>query len=464
MEIQDRSPIAEELIFQLWERGYFSTLELKTDDGRPLNIISLGQKNLDSGPDFKDIAIKINNKIFQGDLEIHRSANDWYLHVHHHDSAYNNVILHLVIGPKSPPHKILRLNQLPVLAQVFVDISEQQIKYLTQKYKLSIPPTYKTIKCKLLDHDLNKKLAIIEHVGLKRLTLKAERFKEDRQQNSWNQIIYMGIMEALGYSKNQRPFRKLSKLLPIEVLFLELPDKHKPSVINLQALLFGIAGLLPSQDPKLLIKDEEIVQYVSQLEQQWETIKSNIGVIPMRKEDWQFFRLRPTNFPTRRLAGASYILARFVELGLLETFLKIFNGLKDHPDQIISELESIFICTTDGYWADHYLFDDSGSFGIQSTLVGQERARDITVNIVLPVVLAYAEETENGHLKTILFQVYRQYPKLSSNQIIRYMTKHLNSRSINTALKQQGLIHLYKMFCKNKECDRCVEFIKEVLE
>jgi len=456
MEVHDRSPIAEELISQLWEQNYFSALELTTDAGQPLKIISLGQKNFDSGPDFKDIVIKIEDKIFNGDLEIHRSANDWYLHKHHHDSAYNNVILHLVIGKKIADKSIIRLNQQPVLAQVFVDIPNNQISYLTNKYQLSASRNDK-IKCKILNRNL---LSIIEHAGVTRFKLKAERFKEGRQNYSWNQIIYMGIMEALGYSKNQRPFQKISQLLPIEFMFRELQNQQDDSLVKIQALLFGVAGLLPSQDPKLLIKDADSIEYLSEIEQTWEKIKSRIGVTPMKKEEWHFFRLRPTNFPTRRLAGAGYIWARFVKLGLLETFLKIQNGLSSSPDQIIDELEKLFICTAEGYWANHYVLGEVGVLGRQPTLIGQSRARDITVNIVLPSILSYAEECENGRLTTTVLQVYRQYPKSASNQITRYMTKLLlgnEKKSINTTLKQQGLIHLHKMYCKNKECERCVK-------
>lgn len=462
MEIQDRSPIAEELIFQLWERNYFSTLELKTDDGRSVQIVSIGQRNRDSGPDFKDIAIKIEDQIYHGDLEIHRSANDWYLHKHHHDSAYNEVILHLVIGSEPSPPVILRLNQQPVLAQVFVDISDEQISYLTPQYRLSIPIQTKSPICIIKEYRLDEKLIIIEKAGLLRLTLKAERFKEERQQNSWNQIAYLGIMEALGYSKNQRPFRKLAQLLPVEVIFRELFEQQQSSLMNIQALLFGVAGLLPSQDPKLLIKDEATLDFVDQLEAYWQNIQPRIGVTPMSKEAWQFFRLRPTNFPTRRLAAASYILTRFLKFGLLETFLKIFDGLKNNPDKIIEEIEKLFICSTDSFWADHYLFSQAQIFRKQATLIGIDRARDISVNIVLPVLLAFAEETENGHLKSTISQVYHQYPKLSPNQITGYMSKLLltnDPRSINTALKQQGLIHLYKMYCKNKACERCFEFV-----
>ena len=55
MKVDDRSPIAEHLIAHLWEQNYFSSIPLKTIDGQRVEIISAGIKNLDSGPDFKNI-------------------------------------------------------------------------------------------------------------------------------------------------------------------------------------------------------------------------------------------------------------------------------------------------------------------------------------------------------------------------------------------------------------------------
>jgi len=464
MEIQDRSPIAEEFIFQLWEKKYFATLELITDQNLPIQIVSIGNRNMDSGPDFKDITIKIQDQIYHGDLEIHRSDNDWYLHGHHHDSAYNRVILHLVIGRKSLDKPILRLNQQPVMAQVYVDLSENQIKQLIQTYQLAFPPYNATSLCQIADQKTaSQKLAFIEHAGITRFYMKAARFKEERLFYSWDQIIYTGFMEALGYSKNQRPFRKLAQLLPIEVIFSEL--RHgRDSLIKIQSLLFGVAGLLPSQDPKLLIRDEESIQYINQLEEIWAMIRSKLGIESMKKEEWQFFRLRPINFPTRRLAAASYMLPRFASSGLLETFVRLIFGLSHNIEKIFPEIEALFICSVEGFWADHYLLGEQGFGGRSPNLVGSDRARDIVVNVVLPSLYAYAEETEDGQLKNTTLQIYRQYPKLATNQIIRDMFNVLKLNAwgkINTALKQQGLIHLYKMYCKNKDCTRCAKFINE---
>lgn len=100
MKVDDRSAIAEHLIYQLWERNYFSTIPQQTIAGEQVTIISTGIKKEDSGPDFNGITIKIGDQVFHGDLEIHRAPEDWYQHSHHADPAYNNVIMPLVIGPE----------------------------------------------------------------------------------------------------------------------------------------------------------------------------------------------------------------------------------------------------------------------------------------------------------------------------------------------------------------------------
>ncbi|MBD3290844.1 DUF2851 family protein [candidate division KSB1 bacterium] len=464
MEIQDRSPMLEELIFQLWERGYFATLELASDADQRIEIVSHGQRNLDGGPDFKNVTIKLDGHIHQGDLEIHRSGNDWYLHQHHHDPAYNNVILHLVIGSKSAQHKgPVCLNQNAVLAEAFVNLSDEKIQYLTKKYKLSSDPPVKIIHCKLQQYNESEKLAIIEHSGLVRFRQKAERFSEQRFHQSWSQIIYSGMLEALGYSKNCKPFRKLAQLIPVEVVNRELQRAKENPLLKIQAFLYGVAGLLPSQDPRLAIRDEEILHYVEKMEKLWQDNKKRIGIEPMRREEWQFFRLRPVNFPTRRLAGACLVLSKLLPKGVLESLIHIFESLLDNPREIIKELESLFLTTTTGYWSKHYVFETQAEAGAKQTLIGKDRSRDIIVNIILPSIYAYAGEIDNGRLKSTVLQVYRQYPKLSTNVIIKGMIRdyfQIDSNLINTALKQQGLIHLHKMYCAKNECERCMESVR----
>ncbi len=467
MKVDDRSPIAELMINQLWEQNYFSTIPIKNIDGQEVTIISTGVKNKDAGPDFKGITIKLNDQIFYGDLEIHRAPEDWYQHSHHADPAYNNVVMHLVIGPEKFRESAIRLDRHPVPAQVFVDISTDQYKRLANRYHLySLEQTADSF-CLLREKNDDFKISIIDHFSRERLQAKADRFTEQRETSSWNQILYLGIMEALGYSKNQIPFRKLAQLIPVEALMRELHDVSKSESLHRPlGLLMGAAGLLPSQDKSFdwrKIKDQDTQVYVSQLEDVWAEYSTRLGLKSMQQEEWQFFRLRPPNFPTRRLAGACMILQRFSKSGILESILSMIQGLKDRPQQLIKELENLFTCQTSGYWATHYRAEEQVPELLNektATLIGKERSRDIVINIVLPVVLAYAAEVEDSLLKINILQLYQVYPRVSSNSIIKEMSQKLfdnASQSISSAARQQGLIHLYKLFCHRGECDRCQE-------
>jgi len=470
MKVDDRSPIAELIINQLWEQNYFSTIPLKSIAGPDVTIISTGIKNQDAGPDFKGITIRLNDQIFHGDLEIHRAPEDWYQHSHHADPAYNNVIMHLVIGPEKYKEPAIRLDRHPVPAQVFVDISDDQYKQLAQRYHLySLEQTTDSL-CLLGNKNDDFKIAVIDHLGRERLQAKADRFAEQRETSSWNQILYLGVMEALGYSKNQIPFRKLAQLIPVEALMREFQGITKQSALYRPlGLLMGAAGLLPSQDKFFdwrKIKDQDTQAYVSQLEDVWAEYSTRLGLKSMGQEEWQFFRLRPSNFPSRRLAGASLILQQFTKAGILETILRVIQGLRENHQQLIQELEKLFTCQTGGYWATHYRVEEQAPELLNektATLVGKERARDIVINIVLPVVLAYAAEIDDSSLKITILQLYQVYPKFSSNSIIKEMSQQLfidvktANRIIPTAARQQGLIHLYKLFCHRGECERCQE-------
>jgi len=468
MKVDDRSPLAEQLIYQLWERNYFSTIPLTTVQGQKVTIISTGVKNEDSGPDFKGITIRLEDRIYHGDLEIHRAPEDWYQHSHHADPAYNNVVMHLVIGPEKFKEPAIRLDRQPVPVQVFVNITESQYALMTRQFPQSFSGDLMDRLCLLRANSDQFKIRVIEEMGTERLQAKADRFAEQRQTSSWNQILYVGIMEAMGYSKNQIPFRKLAQLIPFEALVRECRDVTRDqSLLRPLGLLMGAAGLLPSQDSYFdwrKIKDKESHEYVAQLEDVWAEYSTRLGLNAMRQEEWHFFRLRPSNFPTRRLAGVCLVLQPFFRQGLLEKLLKIMTALKSNPRQLVRELENLFTCQATGYWATHYRLEEQApelTNEKEATLVGKNRARDIVINIVLPGLYAYSAEAGDSRLRTSIGQLYRQYPKVASNSIIRAMGKRLfgdtknANRFITTAAHQQGLIHLYKLYCHREECDRC---------
>ena len=185
---------------------------------------------------------------------------------------------------------------------------------------------------------------------------------------------------------------------------------------------------------------------------------------PLTAVDWLFFRLRPQNFPTRRLAGLAAILLYFIEGGFLEGIKKLFDMYRKQPDRIKRELIKILTVSANGYWIDHFCFDESRqthATRLPAKLVGKDRAAEIVINIILPCMLAYSEEINDGKLLSTCRIMYAQSAPLAENSITREMKSLIFSsllqNSIDTVRKQQGLIQLYKNVCLPALCRNCLD-------
>ena len=470
---------SEETLHQLWLQRRFSNAALKTTDGQSLEVVTPGEYNRDGGPDFRRATLRFAGKLCQGDVELHLDANDWYNHHHHLDPKYNDVILHLAIETPEAPEKIVKENGLAIPQILFPD------SVLEIDPKASVSSTL--FICPLSQTSPEKIHATVRHVGLQRLIAKAGAFAEQVGHSSWDQAVYRGLAEAMGYDKNQEPFRRLAELLPIELLFSELrASRDLPPALLLDALLFGAAGFYSSEK----IPDAEIIVFLEPRLPLWETLRHTLQIRPLRREAWQFFRLRPANFPTRRLAGFAALLLKFYRDGLLEHLVNLFLSsakvsLKMRTKTIVSELLNYFVCPADEFWRTHCDFTHATAASesddvdaapdrplIAQTnygdLIGRDRALDILVNIVLPALWHYGRQAGDAHLQNLVQEVYGGFPKLQENQITRAMRQQLSpqfpvSRTVATsALTQQGLIHLQKLYCRPLRCEECLGLVFDV--
>ncbi len=458
---------SEDFVIWLWENKYFNFNELKTVNGEQYHLIYRGERNIDTGPDFQFVTIERQNQMLHGSLEIHVDPADWYQHGHHQNSMYNQVILHVVIQNQKGDTSSEREDGIRIPIVNLADNLIEPIETLHERF-LEIQRQFEGEKnsCLLAAKDSVEILNSIEKAGAARLVLKGLAFRELRLFKSWDQILHAGIMEALGYSKNQVPFRKLANILPIEFIFRELRATPPADILlKVQGLLIGAAGLLPAQEqPAGIINDPTIKAFSTELEIIWEDFKHRIGLKAMHPNEWQFFRLRPQNFPTRRLAGMAALLQHFYLEGFFSNFMRIFNGLGDDLDAINAELANMLVTPTYNFWLEHYRFDNTPIHGPKSNLIGHDRAEDIVINVIFPLFLLCANEQGDGRLETLVKACYRRFPGLSDNFITREMIKKLfpnqknRTKWINTAQKQQGLIYIYKNYCIKKKCRDCLEF------
>jgi hypothetical protein len=256
-------------------------------------------------------------------------------------------------------------------------------------------------------------------------------------------------MEALGYTRNKDPFRELAQRVPLlmieDILKTELPGEEM--LYRLQSLLLGSAGLLPSQRKIVSVREKTI----EKLETSWAAFPSASA---MSWRDWELFKVRPGNYPVRRIAALAYLLYRFRGKGWLQSLLGLVRRAARCREHY--RLESALTVTARGYWTGHYDFGASSS-SINAVLLGQQRAAEIVVNVLLPFTWAWEQKAAGPKTGRPVLENYIRHPRLGTNSIEKHMIRQLSlpENLINSARRQQGLIHIYKTLCTQGKCAEC---------
>lgn len=445
----------EDFISRIWENpSYYN--DIRTTDNRIVEILDYGQRNNDSGPDYKNAKVNIHNVIFTGDIEIHRTFKDWKDHKHKKDGKYNKVILQVVMWPDEsgkitlPVAKKVREIPTVVLSEFLTSsihiIWKDIINKPSEKFRLPCYPDGMNVPDSI-------KKPWIEELSIERLRYKTRRIKIavemlphlKSERTKWEQVFTEFVFEALGYSKNKEQFRKLSHKMEIAKL-----RKMKLNKRQLDAVLFGAAGFLKDERHK----DD----YILELKECWNKLRSRLSIDPIDRSEWHFFRLRPANFPTVRIAYASALLYELLYSDLFKEMILAFEN-EDKPIRKIIEILSSF--TPDIYWNSHYNFgkERKTTKGIS---IGKERVTDIITNVMLPLLFFYSKKFEKTALEEKVLSSYFFTKRLTQNEITRVMERQLAFK-IKSVSQEQGIIQLHNFYCIKGKCSHC-KIGKEVFE
>ncbi len=441
--------LPESQIIKIWQHQLLDRTELTTEDGEPIKIIYPGRINDDQGADFRDAVIATGGKLIKGDIEVHVNSSGWQAHQHHQDPVYNRVVLHVVMWHDTETTANLQNGEnIPTLA-LHKYIKSPTSQWADGEY----PPAALGMPCFGAAERLTTGIVaeFLDSAGEARFLAKAARFQADLAQMGVSQSLYQGIMGALGYSKNKLPMLKLASRLPLQTLESmtqgEISDEEY--LARQQALLLGIGGLLPSQYPNWHRGNDD--KWIDKLERIW---ASSHPTEAMSWNDWHLFKVRPNNSPIRRIVAMSYLILRYRRKGVFEEVVNMVNEVPVNKGY--RRLEKGLLVTTNGYWASHFDFG-SGNRIRSPTLLGSRRAADIIVNVLLPFTFAWSRLTFQSELERKTFDLYRCYPRLAVNTVERHMRAQLglSSRLVNSAQRQQGLIHIYNILCTQGRCDSC---------
>ena len=454
----EQRTVPEAWLRSLWHRRCFDSYPLFTTDGRPVAIHRTGIPNGDAGPDFLDALLRIGHTMYRGDVEIHVSATDWEIHRHGTDPHYNRVVLHAALSPprqeaRTASGRIIPLLLLPPLHEL-PDPPElpRAIPFP------GLPPLHCAEATRPAPSTLRHHL---QRFGFLRMQRKMEEYderfrelrvefgsREDLDRRPWEQLLYEGMCEGLGYAKNREPFLALARNVPIHLLqSYDLNDSR-----TMRAILFGAAGLLPTR-PGEFDRDTRIE--LRALRSIWRKIRPQLPIPILHEGEWRFFRLRPVNFPTARLAAWSTLLPRLFGAGGMEAIFALLAG----PGLSIADrhrrLRELLTAPVSGYWSRHYRFDDDLS--PCGAAIGRARANDMIVNALIPAGLLRTRIFRQRKGEQIVHLLYRTLPPLQQNRFLALLQRDLlrGGVPLATAALQQGGLELYRTRCRDGRCGEC---------
>lgn len=407
----------EHLLQFIWQHLYFNRDQLVTTNDEPVQIITQGFLNHNQGPDFLEARIKINDVLWAGNAELHLRSSDWQKHQHDDDPHYQNVILHVVYEhdvatPSSVPVLELKGRISKNLLKYYHDLMQEQ-RFVPCSGLLAEVPSivWQNWKERMLAERLLQKSEHIHHIL-------------ERTNRHWEEAFWQLLARNFGLPLNGDAFEAIAAGLPVTLL-----AKHKNQLLQVEALLLGQAGLLEKefteQYPIILQKEYRFLQS-----------KHKLKPVPVLLH---FLRMRPSNFPSIRLAQLASLIHESSHL-----FSKITEATS------LEALRKMFAVTANDYWHYHYVFDEESPFRKKN--LGESMINNLLINTVLPLLFVYASEQNNNQMKERSIQWLQQLPKEKNSVTVKWEQAGAAHQS---AFDSQALLYLKKNYCDARHCLQC---------
>lgn len=411
----------EDFLHYIWKFKKFDSLNLKSVQGELITILKTGDYLELAGPDFFNAHIEIGSQKWAGNVEIHLKSSDWYLHNHEKDPAYKNVILHVVWENDTA---IFRENNTEIPVLVLKDYVSKEI---IENYKALVSPkTWIYCERQLKDIDRFVFKNWQERLFFERLERKSKfiaHLLEETNQD-WEAVLFCLLAKNFGLNTNGNSFLQISMAIPFSVI-----RKESFEIENLEALLFGTAGLLEVEKEDVYYKDLKFRYFYLLHKYQIEKTYT---------EPLQFFKLRPDNFPTIRLSQLAALYHKHQNL-----FSKIIE-LKS-----VDAVYRLLSVSASSYWQNHYQFDKESPK--KSKTLSKSFIDLLIINTIIPLQFTYSNimgESISENLIDFMNEV------TSEKNVIMDKFNSFGIQS-KTAFESQTLLELKNEYCERKACLKC---------
>ncbi|MBC8769155.1 DUF2851 family protein [Arenibacter sp. BSSL-BM3] len=414
----------EDLLHFIWKYKKLQLENLLGSKNESIHILDVGSHNYLSGPDFFNAKIQIDEQLWAGTVEMHIKSSDWYAHNHEIDPNYHNVILHVVWEDDCD---VFRSDNTAIPTLVLKDYISSSI--LLEYQKLFYHNERSLINCRneignIDDFILQNWLEVLYFERLEKKTdLVAQLLLE--YNNDWEQVFFILLFKNFGLKINGETFFEIAKRIQYPMV-----RKIQGNTLQLESVLYGLAGLLEDD----IVGDD----YYEKLKSEFHFLKAKYGLVdrPMKKPE--FFKLRPSNFPTIRLSQLANLYSLHQNI-----FSKVI-GVKS-----AGEIYKVFKVTASDYWDNHYTFGKiSRKYG---TKLSRKFVDLLIINTILPIKLSYAKHMGRDVNEEII-NIISGTSSESNTVISKFEMLKLHFPS---AKESQAVLQLYNEYCTKNKCLQC---------
>lgn len=411
----------EQLLHYIWKYKLYANNEFHSVDDEEIEILDTGMLNVNAGPDFFNAKIKIGSKTWAGNIEIHKASSDWKKHKHHTDPAYNSIILHVV-----------ELRDCDIFTQ-----EGRKIPQIAIKIPDNVAANYSQLLSSNFAIPCDNKLKDIPKIHLNNWLsgLLVERLERktndiytllDKFNNSWDETFYVLLARNFGFGLNSDVFERLALSLPYFYI-----QKHSDDIFQVEALLFGQAGLL---EDDFILED-----YFLQLKKEYQFLRKKYTLNNLDGFLFKSLRVRPQGFPQVRIAQLAAVL---------QQSKRLFSHVLEKEDE--NMLRLFFHINASEYWQTHYTFGKTSNK--KTKYPGDASINVILINTIVPILFAYGKKNNIEKYCTRALSILEDL-KPERNSIVREFKK-FGISPLNAA-DTQALIQLRKEYCNQHKCLYC---------
>ena len=412
----------EDFLHYLWKLKKFETLNLQTTKGEQVDIQNVGTHNYHTGPDFFNAQLIIAGQLWAGNVEIHIKSSDWYVHNHEVDPNYDNVILHVVWE-----------HDTPVFRKDNSEIPTIQLKnYVSQvalnNYAKLFNSKLTWINCENTIANVNPFIVTnwLERLFFERLESKAKAIEAilKASNNNWEAVLFKLLAKNFGLKVNGDAFFSLANSFDFSVV-----RKQQSNLQSLEALFFGQANML---------EDDIQEAYYIALQKDYAFLKQKFKIDNTSVSPFQFFRLRPPNFPTIRLSQ----LANVYHLHQ-NVFSKVIAS------DSVADIYKLFSVSTSPFWESHYTFDKVSS--ARKKHITKSFVDLLLINTIIPLKFCYAKQ-QGKSIEEEIVNLMQQLKPEKNGIVDKFASLKVVSES---ALESQAIIQLKNLYCDKNRCLKC---------